>query len=224
MVPGTISRGERRLWDVAEITVVVGNKNYSSWSMRGWLALRMTGEPFDEVVVPLDRPDTGESIRRVTPSGRVPALRHRDLVVWDSLAIGEYLAEAYPGAGLWPSDAAKRAQARAVCAEMHAGFSALRQAFPMNIRARSPGRPRSTEVQADVARIVEIWKPADPFLFGAFSLADAFYAPVATRFATYALPVPSHATRYMDAVLAHPFVKEWCAAAATEPLSIPKYD
>jgi glutathione S-transferase len=219
---------------MAEFTLVIGNKNYSSWSLRAWLALKATGAAFDEVVVPLREPDTRAAILRYSPSGKAPCLVHGAITVWESLAIGEYLAELFPDAGLWPKNAAARAHARAISAEMHAGFAPLRRALPMNIRVKpNPGFPLTEEVQQDVNRIEAIWRDTrnrfgepgvdggGPFLFGRFSLADAMYAPVAARFTTYPVALGEEATRYRDVVMGHPFMVEWRAAAQAEPWMIP---
>lgn len=213
----------------AEFTLVVGNRNYSSWSLRGWLALKLaladSGAAFDEVVIPLDRPETEAAIRAHSPSGRVPLLRHGELAVWDSLAIGEYLAERFPGAGLWPRDAAARAVARAVSAEMHGGFTALRAELPMDMRNRSPVSPSSAAL-ADIARILRLWQDclggfgtasAGGFLFGAPGLADAFYAPVVSRFVTYGIPLDGAAAAYAATVQRWAPYREWLAAAEAEP-------
>ena len=142
---------------MSPLTVVIGNKNYSSWSLRGWLAVRATGQPFDEVLLPLDSREYADQIARWSPSGRVPALRHGEITVWDSLAICEYLAETYPEAGLWPADSSARAVARSAAAEMHSGFQALRTNMPMNIRADRPGQGMAPGVKEDIARIRAIW-------------------------------------------------------------------
>ena len=201
--------------------LVIGNKNYSSWSLRPWLAMKELGLAFDEVRIPLYRPGSKEEILRYSPAGRVPILRDGDTVVWDSLAILEYLAERHPR--LWPGDAAQRAKARAVCAEMHSGFTALRQHMSMNTRKRYPGKGRTPEVLADIARIEQIWGAArGPFLFGAFSAADAMYAPVVLRFRTYDVSVRNQ--RYVDAMLALPAMRDWIEAAEREPETIPELD
>ena len=206
----------------------MGNRNYSSWSMRAWLALRLAGAEFEEQVFPLGEPGVRERIRRHSPTGRVPALADGDLVVWDSLAIAEYVAERFPGAALWPPDHAARARARAACAEMHSGFAALRANMPFNVRRRSPGKGRAPGVQEDVERIVELWRgclaAGGPFLFGRFGLADAFYAPVVLRFRTYAVPLEQPEAAWADRVLEHEHVWAWCEAAEAEPWSEPKYD
>jgi len=210
------------------LTLVIGNRNYSSWSLRAWLAMKMAGLDFEEIRIALDRPETREEILRYSPSGRVPCLIERgagDFVVWDSLAICEYVNEAHAGGALWPADQATRARARAVVAEMHAGFGALRQHLPMDIRARLPGRGAGSlalaEVAEEVARVQSIWSEAlaasgGPFLFGGFTIADAFYAPVLTRFVTYAVPLPPGLAAYSERVLALAPMREWIAAAENE--------
>ena len=210
-----------------DVTIVLGNKNYSSWSLRGWLAVAQSGLTFDEVVIPLRQPETKAEILRHSPSGKVPALIAGDQVIWDSLAIGEYLAERCPEAGLWPTDPAARARARAVTAEMHSGFPALRYHMPMNITGRHPDLGRTPEVAQDIARIEEIWQDCrasfgagGAFLFGAFCLADAAYAPVVSRFATYQVALGPVAAAYRDAVLAWPALVDWSQAAAAEPWTI----
>jgi glutathione S-transferase len=201
--------------------LVIGNKNYSSWSLRPWIALKVLGVPFDEKRIALRRPETKSEILRYSPAGRVPILRDGDTVVWDSLAILEYLAEKYPQ--LWPSDRVERAKARAVAAEMHSGFAALREHMSMNTRKRYPGKGRTPESMADVARIDEIWAQAKgPFLFGSFTAADAMYAPVVLRFRTYGVEVRKKS--YMDAMLALPAMREWIEAAEREAESIPELD
>ncbi len=220
---------------MAEFTLVIGNRNYSSWSLRGWLAAKLAGIEFDEVVIPLDEANTKSEIARYSPSGWVPVLVHRGLTVWDSLAIGEYLAELRPDMKLWPEAPAARAVARAVSAEMHSGFAALREALPMNIRASYPGRTIAPEVQADIQRIVAIWLDCrkrfagsaardDGFLFGPVSLADAMFAPVVTRFVTYSVLLDEAAKRYCDAVMALPAMRAWVDAARHETWMIPKLE
>jgi glutathione S-transferase len=208
------------------ITIVIGNKNYSSWSLRGWLALSHTGAPFREVLVPLDRPDTRERILAVSPSGRVPAIVHGDITGWDSLAVGEYLAETFPDAHLWPEDRGARARARSVSAEMHSGFASLQADMPMNIKAHLPGMGRTQGSLRDIARVREIWqdclsravaaKHAGPFLFGRFSLADAMFAPVVLRFRTYEVELDPRLREYCGAVLALPALEQWMAAGREE--------
>ena len=216
------------------LTLVIGNKNYSSWSWRPWLALKRTGAPFREVLIHLDDPDKAALIGAHSPTGKVPALEHGAVKVWESLAICEYLAELFPRAMLWPEDRAQRAHARAVATEMHAGFGPLRATLSMNIHGHST-RPRDksnlpAEVWADIERIWALWDDCrrrfgqdGPFLFGAFSIADAMFAPVVGRFRTYRVPLPESARAYGDAIWAWPAVQEWIAAAKDEP-RIPRYD
>lgn len=208
---------------MAQMTLVIGNKNYSSWSLRAWLALRQAGIAFDEVRVALFEDGYKAQIERHSPGGKVPALVADGVRVWESLAICEYVAERNPEKQLWPVDAAARAHARSLCAEMHAGFSALRDAMPMNIRSSHPGKGLTPEVRRDIARITAIWEQcrADygrggALLFGHFTAADAFYAPVVTRFETYAVELPPVARAYADAVLRLPAMQEWIAAARRE--------
>jgi glutathione S-transferase len=209
--------------------LVIGTKRYSSWSLRGWLAVRLAGLDVEEVVIPLAGGSTA-AIKAVSPNGMVPYLEHGGARIWESLAIAEYCAEIAPA--LWPADRAVRAHARAVAAEMHAGFRGLRMAMPMNIGQTFPGQGRTPEALADIARIEAIWaeclaQHVGPFLFGgAFTLADAMFAPVVTRFLTWQ-PEVSAATRgYMDAVRAHPLMERWHAEAAAEPAAwlLDKYE
>ena len=213
---------------MTEFTIVLGNKAYSSWSLRGWLMLKQTGVAFSEVVIPLDHPQTKGEILAHSPSGRVPALKAGKLTIWDSLAIAEYLDERFPGAGLWPQEPEARAVARAVTAEMHAGFATLRARLPMDLK-REPtppgeGAPPGAELAVEIGRIVAIWTDCrarfggrGDFLFGAFSATDAVYAPVATRFQTYGVVLPEPIAAYRDAVMAWPALGEWIAAAREEP-------
>ncbi|MGF1609304.1 MAG: glutathione S-transferase family protein [Kiloniellales bacterium] len=219
---------------MADFSITLGNKNYSSWSLRGWLPLKQCGADFTERVIPLRQPDSAARIRARSPSGRVPALEINDgsgLVIWDSLAIAEYLAERFPAAALWPSDPEARALARAVTAEMHSGFAALRTAMPMDLRGREPelgARLRQAPgVADDIARIVAIWQDcrarvgdAGDFLFGRFCIADIAFAPVASRFVTYGVLLPELAAAYRDAVMAWPAMQDWAAAAEAEPWTI----
>ncbi len=212
---------------MAKLTLVVGNQNYSSWSLRPWLAMRMAGLEFELIVAPLDLPETKDRIMEHSPAGRVPVLHHGDLTVWESLAICEYAAELAPAAGLWPVDRDLRAIARAVSSEMHAGFGALRAALSMNLRADRPGVPITPAVLADIERITAIWRQCrqragarGPFLFGRFSIADAMFAPVAARFDTYHVSVGVEEQGYVDAVLSLGPMQEWRAAAQAEPWTI----
>ena len=212
---------------MAEFTIYIGNKNYSSWSLRGWLALKQAGAPFTEVLIPLREPTTRTEILRYSPSGRLPALLHGGFTVWDSLAIGEYLAEIFPGKQLWPEEPEARALARAVSAEMHSGFSALRSHLPMNMRSSFPNRGVTPEAQVDINRITALWRDCRKrfgeggvFLFGHFTVADAMYAPVVSRFRTYKIELDEEAQRYADAIWALPALQEWLAAARNEPMII----
>ena len=212
------------------LKIVVGNKNYSSWSLRGWLMLKKTRQPFEEVVVGLDRPDTAENIRKYSPSGRVPVLLSGDVTIWDSLAIGEYLAETYPAAKLWPQDAGARANARSISAEMHSGFVALRTHCPMKMKERIQ-QETPQDALDDAARVRAIWTSTrerygrgGPFLFGAYTIADAMYAPVVSRFRTYGLPLAGEAAAYAEAVWNDPDFQMWYEAARSETLRVPKYE
>jgi glutathione S-transferase len=212
------------------LTLVIGNKNYSSWSMRPWLVLVAFGIPFKEVMVLLDRADTGTNIAAYSACGKVPVLLAGTITVWDSLAICEYLAEQFPELHLWPQDVAARATARSVCAEMHSGFGGLRSAMSMNIKARFPGRGRTAAAQADIGRISEIWEEClsrfghHEFLFGEFSIADAFFAPVVMRFRTYGVALAPALNAYCERVLAHPAVARWISEALAETEVAPKHD
>lgn len=203
--------------------LVVGNKNYSSWSLRPWLLLREAGIPFEEIAVRLFTPEFDAEIARYSPAGKVPVLIDGDVHVWDSLAISEYLAERFPDQQLWPADAGARAHARSICAEMHAGFHQIRNQLPMNVTAMLPGLGWSVAVQREVDRVAAIWGglrqrygSEGPFLFGAFTVADAFYAPVVSRFATYGIHLPEDAKAYADFILARPAMQEWAAGARAE--------
>jgi glutathione S-transferase len=219
---------------VSELTLVIGNKNYSSWSLRPWIAMKAAGIPFAEHRIPLYGTGSKEQILVYSPAGKVPCLVDGDIRVWDSLSICEYLAEKHPG--LWPKDPAARALARSISAEMHSGFPNLRAKMSMNIRKRHPGLGRTPESLADVARIVAIWSECrakhgrgdppsvGPFLFGGFSIADAMYAPVVLRFRTYAVELPADCRAYADAMLALPAMQDWIAAAEAEAESLPQFE
>nr|WP_315596493.1 glutathione S-transferase family protein [uncultured Cupriavidus sp.] len=203
--------------------LVIGNKNYSSWSLRPWLLLRHAGIAFEEIPLRLFTKAFDAEIARYSPAGKVPALIDGDVTVWDSLAISEYVAERFPAKHLWPADAAARAVARSVCAEMHAGFGNLRSQMPMNSTAVLPGIGWSVAVQRDIDRIAAIWTDLrtrhgakGPFLFGEFTIADAFYAPVVSRFATYGVHLPEAAKAYADFILSLPAMQEWVAGAREE--------
>ncbi len=212
------------------LKLYIGNKNYSSWSMRPWVLLKQAGIPFEEVMVRFDAFSADSQFKQrlgpLSPAGRVPVLVDGDLVVWDTLAIAEYLAEQYPQHRLWPEATAARARARSICAEMHSGFQALRGACMMNIEASLPDigalawRDKPA-LRADVARIVEMWSEllaehGGPMLFGAFSVADAYFAPVCMRLKTYALPVPGAISAYVERVGALPGVRAWTDGALAE--------
>ena len=205
-------------------TLVIANKNYSSWSMRPWVLLRTLGIEFDEVQLKFGSDAHRDGIARWSPTGLVPVLWLDGEPVWDTFAIAETVAERWPERQAWPTDARARAVARSVCAEMHSGFRALRGAMPMNIRGAYPGKGMNPDVRKDIDRVVDIWTACrerfgqgGDLLFGGFSIADAYYAPVVTRFATYAVELPQVARRYADAVLALPAVREWSAAGRAEP-------
>jgi glutathione S-transferase len=212
------------------LTLVIGNKNYSSWSMRPWVAMKAFAIPFVEVRVLLDQPDTSANIAKYCDSGRVPVLLAGEMTIWDSLAICEYLAEQFPDKHLWPQDVAARATARSICAEMHSSFSSLRSSMSMNIKRSFPGKGRTPSTQADIGRISEIWEEClsrfghSQFLFGAFSLADAFYAPVVMRFKTYGVVLPPALAAYCERMCAHPAVAEWMEQAMAEVESAPLHD
>jgi glutathione S-transferase len=204
------------------LTLVIGSKNGSPWSLRPWLLLRQTGLAFGEILIPLRRPDTAARIQAYSPSGKVPVLLAGDLRIWDSMAIGEFLAERDPG--LWPADPRTRAFARSICAEMHSGFAALRTFLPMDFTARfgPPGKLLSP-VAADIRRILAIWAEcrleharAGPFLFGSFTIADAMFAPICSRFTTYAVALDPVARAYVAHMMSLPAMLEWGRAAAAE--------
>ena len=202
-------------------TLVIANKCYSSWSLRPWLLMKQLGIPFDEIVIPLDLPDTKAKVLEHSPAGKVPILVDGDVTVWESIAIMEYIGDAF--APVWPSDRGARAMARSIAAEMHAGFPALRSACPMNLGRKYAPKDRGEAVARDVARFSEIVRQArerfgagGPFLFGAFSAADAMYAPLATRLDTYSIAIDATTRAYVDAILALPAFQEWRSAALKE--------
>jgi glutathione S-transferase len=209
------------------LTLVIGSKRWSSWSLRPWIALRQAGIPFDEVVVPLRRPDTRARALDYSPSGKLPVLLDGAVTVWDSLAILDYIDRRFPGAELWPDDLSALACAKSISAEMHAGFAAMRRELSMDIGADLPTPVLSDEALADIARVMALWRDArtrfggaGPFLFGRFTIADAMYVPVATRFETYRLEtqgaVDADARDYMRALLTLPAMEEWRRAARAE--------
>jgi glutathione S-transferase len=208
---------------VAALKLLIANKAYSSWSMRPWLVLKQAEIPFSEEKFSFNDPQLKQKLRQASPSGWVPVLIDGDLVVWDSLAIVEYLAERFPDRQLWPADARARAVARSMCAEMHAGFALLRSALAMNFDADLPGKGWNVKVQAEIDRLVAMWQDArarfgagGPFLFGRFSIADAFFAPIVRRFLGYAIPLPPVAAEYARSVAALPAYQEWAADARAE--------
>jgi glutathione S-transferase len=215
------------------LTLVIGNKNYSSWSMRPWIAMKVAGIAFDEVVISLNDPEFKARLLKVSGTGKVPALDDNGTCVWESLAILEYLAERFPSAGMWPADAAARAHARAIAAEMHAGFLPLRRALPMNMWRPVKRRELAQDAAANARRIEAIWTDCrerfgqrwardGAFLFGAFGAADAMFAPMVARFHTYDVAVNATARAYMDAVMALPAWTEWTEAALKEPWVLPE--
>ena len=211
------------------LKLVIGNKNYSSWSMRPWMALKLAGIPFEEQVISLDDPQFKSELAKLTPAGKVPVLIDKDRHIWESLAIIEYVAEKFPEAKVWPIDAAARAHARVLSAEMHAGFAPLRRHCAMNMVRRPKKRELPPEVQRDVARIEQMWSDcrarfgkSGAYLFGAACAADAMYAPVVSRFHTYQIDVGEDARGYMKAVMALPAWLEWERAARQETWVLPR--
>lgn len=205
------------------LKLIIGDKNYSSWSLRPWLLLKMIGEPFEERLIHLKQPDTAQRIRQLSPSGKVPLLLDDHIAIWDSLAIAEYLNECYPAARLWPDERSVRALARSLCAEMHAGFIELRSAMPMDINGRYPRPQGNAQLDAEIERIISIWEQQrndystyGPWLFGHFTIVDAMYAPVATRFMTYGIELPENAQAWADCLLSSPAMQDWMSAARAE--------
>jgi glutathione S-transferase len=203
--------------------LVIGNKNYSTWSLRGWLAMRKSGADFDERLLLLDTHQFTDEIGDLSPTARVPVLWHESRCIWDSYAIAEYANEYFAGGTLWPDDPAIRGWARAICAEMHSGFTALRNAMPMNLRAKGRVVPVDHQLQTDINRIFSIWRECrsahsakGPWLFGSFSIADVMYAPVAMRFPTYGVELPDIAQDYLTTLLTDPAMVEWIDAALAE--------
>ena len=212
------------------LKLLIGNKNYSSWSMRPWVLLKQAGIPFEEVKVRFDSFDASSTFKKtlagVTPTAKVPVLQDGDLAIWDTLAIAEYVAEQFPDKQLWPAERTARARARSICAEMHSGFTGLRGNCPMNIEAHLPDNGAliwrdKPAVRSDLERIISMWSAllqehGGPMLFGAFTVADAYFAPVCMRIQTYALPVPPVVQAYIDRVCALPGVKAWIDDARAE--------
>ena len=212
------------------LKLVIGDKRFSSWSMRPWLVLKAFGIPFEEIRIALDRHDTSLRISQYSAAGRVPVLLASEIAVWDSLAICEYLDEQFPEKAMWPTDVAARAMARSVCAEMHSGFTGMRSAMSMHIGADLRGQGHTTEAQSDIGRICEIWETClahfghHQFLFGDFSIADAYYAPVVMRFQTYGVSLAPALQAYVERVATHPAVAQWVGEALAEPQRPSKYD
>ncbi len=214
---------------MTKLTLVIGNKNYSSWSLRAWLVMKQAGLEFAEFKVRLDEPTTHAEIRRYSPSGKVPVLIDGDLKVWESLAICEYVADRYAH-HLWPADVAQRAIARSISAEVHGGFQNLRQNMPMDCRNRYPGEGMTPGVEAEIDRIFSIWRECrqkfgtgGPMLFGQFTVVDAMFAPIVMRFVTYGVKLNTEAKAYADAILAIPAIQEWLAEAYSESENIPHF-
>lgn len=216
---------------MTELTLVIGNKNYSSWSLRPWLAMKQLGLQFQEIPLFLHTPEFATQIRQYSPSGKVPVLLHNHQTIWDSLAICEYLAETFPTLYWWPSEQTARAFARSISAEMHSGFMNLRQNMPMNCRQTYPGEGLRPSVQQDIDRITAIWQQTRQkfgsdgnFLFGQFTIADAFFAPVVLRFITYEVHLDAISQSYAEAILALPAMQEWIEGAKNEVAVISKYE
>lgn len=210
-------------------TLSISSKNYSSWSLRGWLLCKMSDLDFEEQVLPSDDPSTRAELLLLSPSFLVPCLTHNDIKVWDTLAIAEYLHELLPNAGLLPKERAARAKCRSVCGEMHSGFANMRSALPMNLKAHYPNFKIWAGAQADIDRIVAIWTECleasgGPYLFGTMTMADAMYAPVCTRFQSYDVKLPPLAAAYRDRILALSYMKEWTESALTEPDEVQELD
>ncbi|GLX13462.1 glutathione S-transferase [Pseudomonas straminea] len=206
------------------LELVIGNKNYSSWSLRGWLLVELSGAAYQETLVPLFRADTHARLLEHSPTGKVPVLKTEDVgVIWDSLAIAEYLAERFSDAGLWPRDVAARAMARSACAEMHSGFGALRSHMPMDMQRNAPLASVTDEVKHDIQRIVALWAgcrerfgQGGPYLFGQLSIADAYFAPVASRLRSYGVQLPADAAAYVETIFQWPAFQRWHQAALEE--------
>jgi len=216
---------------MSEFTLVMANINYSSWSVRPWLVMKHWEIPFDQIVIPLRNETTANEIAKYSPSGKTPLLIHNDLKIWDSLAICEYLADIFQERMLWPLDIKARSMARSISAEMHSGFLALRKTLNCNCRAKNRSVDVSPEIQADIDRITSIWRDcrkrfADhgDFLFGQFSIADAMYAPVVSRFTTYGIKVDDASRAYMNTIWSLPEMKEWLTLSQAEPYTIEAYE
>ena len=213
---------------MSDYTLIIGNKNYSSWSLRPWLAMRVAGIEFEEKMILLFDDNWKTNIAAVSPNKCVPVLQHGDVTVWETLAILEYLAERHPDKGLWPADTTARAMARSISCEMHAGFTALRGNMPMNIRRLTPGKGMGAGVAEDIARICEIWNECrstygagGPFLFGTFTIADAMFAPVVSRLTSFAVELDDVSAAYRDAIQALPAMIDWSDAGRAETWTVP---
>ncbi len=214
---------------MAKASLTISSRNYSAWSLRGWLLCRLAGLDFETVIVPLDDASARAELLLLSPSFLTPCLTYDGIQVWDTLAIAEFLNEVLPGAGLLPVDRAERSRCRSICGEMHSGFANLRAALPMSLKARHPGFKVWAGAQSDIDRITAIWRErltssAGPFLFGELTMADAMYAPVCTRFATYDVALDGVSAAYRDRILALPFLREWTAAALKEPDEVEELD
>jgi glutathione S-transferase len=214
---------------MTETILTISSKNYSSWSLRGWLLCRMAGLKFVEEVVPVDDPANRAELLLLSPSILVPCLTHQGIRIWDTLAIAEYLNELRPKAGLLPADRGARARCRSICGEMHSGFTNLRSALPMNLKARHPGFKIWAGAQADIDRITTIWRECfaayhGPYMFGKLTMADAMYAPVVTRFLTYDVKLDADCAGYCDRIMALPDMIAWCDAATLEPEELEELD
>jgi glutathione S-transferase len=215
---------------MAGVTLTIASKNYGSWSLRGWLLCKIAGIDFAEEVISADDPSARAELLLLSPSFLVPSLKNGAVKVWDTLAIAEYLNETNPNAGLLPSDPTARAHCRAISGEMHSGFSNMRSALPMNVKAHYPGFKVWAGAQADIERITEIWRDClkrygGPYLFGkSLTLADAMYAPVCSRFTTYSVKLDEASAAYCKAIMASPFMQEWIAAAKKEPDELEELD
>lgn len=214
---------------MAKSLLTISSRNYSSWSLRGWLLCKLAGLDFDAVSLPLDDASARAELLLLSPSFLTPCLTHDGIKVWDTLAIAEFLNETFPEAGLVPADRGERSHCRSICGEMHSGFANLRAALPMNLKARHPGFKVWAGAQSDIDRITAIWREclsasAGPFLFGELTMADAMYAPVCTRFVTYDVPLDPVSAAYRDRILALPYMKEWTAIALTEPDEVEELD
>jgi len=208
---------------MTQLTLVIGNKNYSSWSLRPWLVMKQFGLEFAEIRIPLYTPDSLSQLQQYSPSGKVPVLLHDNQIIWDSLAICEYLAETFPDQHYWPEDKYPRAFARSISAEMHSGFATLRQNMSMNCRTKYPGKGLVPGVQQDIDRITNIWQEARQkfgqngnFLFNNFTIADAMFAPVALRFIAYDVQIDPISRNYVESILSLPAIQEWITAAKLE--------